>query len=349
MNITYIVGNGFDINIGLKTTYKAFLNEYKKDDEKDTDIIKWFKKVVLSDEELWSSAEVAFGKTTEKFGKEKYNADDFYLCYEDFCIKLAKYLKEQESRIDDSKLDVIAKTTFFRAFTNYLNGFREAEKQEINSLINNIGSGFKYNFVSFNYTTTLDKCIKSIKNNKVSMGKRNYANTSYENSLGNVFHIHGYTDKDMVFGVNDETQISDMGIFEGFGDEYVDQLIKVKTNNMNGEKIDVKVHNLIKESDLIYIFGMSIGETDKLWWSRICEAMKIRDKMQLIIYNYEVPQMMLFQRSFRTFVNSERNKFMSFSNLNDVDKNSIANRIHFARTNIFDGLNVCLKDNDDIN
>ena len=28
MNITYIIGNGFDINIGLKTSYESFINYY---------------------------------------------------------------------------------------------------------------------------------------------------------------------------------------------------------------------------------------------------------------------------------------------------------------------------------
>ncbi|MBQ4340212.1 MAG: tryptophan synthase subunit beta, partial [Firmicutes bacterium] len=30
MNITFLIGNGFDLNIGLATTYSAFLKEYTK-------------------------------------------------------------------------------------------------------------------------------------------------------------------------------------------------------------------------------------------------------------------------------------------------------------------------------
>ncbi|MBE5945139.1 MAG: hypothetical protein E7258_09540, partial [Lachnospiraceae bacterium] len=227
MNITFIIGNGFDINIGLRTTYSAFLKEYKQNNTKDTDLIKWFKEDVLADEELWSSAEVAFGKTTERFGKEKYSAEEFYQCYEDFCTNLTMYLKSQEKRIDDAKIRKLATTSFLSAITNWLGGFREAEKETINAIVNKIGGGIIFNFISFNYTMTLDRCVNPIKSTKDILGKRSYANTLYSNSIGNVYHIHGYTDRDMVFGVNDETQISDLKIFEGWDEEYLNQLIKI--------------------------------------------------------------------------------------------------------------------------
>lgn len=30
MKITFLIGNGFDINLGLKTKYKDFVNHYKQ-------------------------------------------------------------------------------------------------------------------------------------------------------------------------------------------------------------------------------------------------------------------------------------------------------------------------------
>ena len=35
MKITFLIGNGFDINLGLKTKYKEFVNYYKKIDYKE--------------------------------------------------------------------------------------------------------------------------------------------------------------------------------------------------------------------------------------------------------------------------------------------------------------------------
>ncbi len=83
------------------------------------------------------------------------------------------------------------------------------------------------------------------------------------------------------------------------------------------------MHNLLKSSDVIYIYGMSIGETDKLWWDRICEIMKERKNLQLIIYNYEAPTDELFQLKFRLFGNRERDKFLAFSKLKEEDKKTL--------------------------
>lgn len=37
MNITFLIGNGFDLNVGLKTKFSDYLVEYTKDEKKDTD------------------------------------------------------------------------------------------------------------------------------------------------------------------------------------------------------------------------------------------------------------------------------------------------------------------------
>lgn len=44
MNITYLVGNGFDVNIGLKSAYADFYKAYVKvQSENEPDVIKRFK------------------------------------------------------------------------------------------------------------------------------------------------------------------------------------------------------------------------------------------------------------------------------------------------------------------
>lgn len=36
MNITFLIGNGFDLELGLKTRYIDFLAEYTKEDNDDS-------------------------------------------------------------------------------------------------------------------------------------------------------------------------------------------------------------------------------------------------------------------------------------------------------------------------
>lgn len=67
MNITFLIGNGFDLNIGLSTTFSDFLERYVEVSLSDTAIIQHFKSSVLKDTELWANAELAFGAATQQF------------------------------------------------------------------------------------------------------------------------------------------------------------------------------------------------------------------------------------------------------------------------------------------
>ena len=62
MKLTYIIGNGFDLALGLKTSYKAFYAYYVESlKEKKNAALSWFRDKIQSDKELWSDAEKAFG------------------------------------------------------------------------------------------------------------------------------------------------------------------------------------------------------------------------------------------------------------------------------------------------
>ena len=69
MNITYIIGNGFDFNLGLKTSYKSFLDYYLKRDSGDR-IIELFKDSIKQCNDLWSDVEIALGQSTDLFIEE---------------------------------------------------------------------------------------------------------------------------------------------------------------------------------------------------------------------------------------------------------------------------------------
>ena len=40
MNITFLIGNGFDLNIGLATKYSDFLKKYTEPSGKDSDLLR---------------------------------------------------------------------------------------------------------------------------------------------------------------------------------------------------------------------------------------------------------------------------------------------------------------------
>lgn len=338
MNITFLIGNGFDLNLGLKTKYTDFLKVYKPILQEDVDCVEYFKNQILKNENLWANVESAFGMATAQFKEDNHTAEEYCICHESFCLKLADYLLAQEQQLNYTDLNSYLVKGFSKAILNYKKGFRELEQNQLVSAENNIGGGLIFNFINFNYTQTLDMCVSAVCEKSNILGKRTHNRTTVDNHIGKVLHVHGTVHRDMVLGVNDISQISDSSLFDGYDDEFINEIIKQKTNEINEENMDQKVFELLKSSDLIYIYGMSTGATDKLWWERICELMNQKKDLHLIIHKFDAPEDGLIRRSFRVFIKKARKDFTSYCNLEESAKSDIESRIHIDRTNIFDGL-----------
>lgn len=91
MNITFMIGNGFDRNLGLKTKYSDFIAWYKKTPAK-TDTLRKFREYINENEELWSAAEEELGNYTAQF--ESGAGAMFYECHKDICEYLTNIAKD---------------------------------------------------------------------------------------------------------------------------------------------------------------------------------------------------------------------------------------------------------------
>ena len=83
---------------------------------------------------------------------------------------------------------------------------------------------------------------------------------------------------------------------------------------------------------------MSIGETDALWWKRICEVMKEDNNVQLIIYSHDAPSGTFLRRKRVTYDNDLRRMFTAFCDYEDDIRENIENRISIQSNNIFSNL-----------
>lgn len=338
MYITFLIGNGFDLNLGLKTGYKDFLKVYTSESSsaeiENDSILSYFKNEISENEDLWSDAELAFGQLTSKFKSDNKNAEDFSECHEDFCVNLANYLAAQENRINFNNLKEITSKALASALKNYPDSFREAEKEQIKLSYTNIGEEYIYNFLNFNYTKTLNKCFLALKNSNIDLGMR----CSHSNALGNIINVHGTVNRDMVFGVGDKSQIAMSSLFDGYSSEYINQIIKSEIDKDNKENTYKKAFKILDNSRLIYIYGMSVGETDKLWWERICTLMNEDKDLNIIIHMFDAPNNQLIRRKYTSFEKQVRERFLSFANFDKSQKDNIFGRIHIDESNIFSGL-----------
>lgn len=330
MNITFLIGNGFDLNLNLKTQFSDFLKVYKNDKSGDSETISYFKDKILHDEILWSNAELAFGKSTATFVEQGLTDKDFSECHRDFCNNLGKYLELEERKI--SFILPLNQTNFNNGvydFTDSIDSWLGNKIKLLMSMNNEINV---FNFISFNYTSTIDKFVNGLQRQVTIDGK-----SSSEYKKGNIIHIHGYTNKDMMLGVNDESQIVSKELFKN--KYYRAQIIKPQLNALNESGIDNEAFDLLKNSDIVYIFGMSLGETDALWWNRLNDLLKQKENLHIIIYSREdiVEEAMPINKVIA--IGSVKDRFQSFSSFNELEKEVLGQRIHVVFKNTFEKLN----------
>ncbi len=333
MNITFLIGNGFDKNLGLKTTYADFIKYYQTTDAKSK-VLENFRKYIKDNEELWCDAEIALGQFTKEF--EKGDGKSFTKCHQDFCEKLVQYLQKEESRLSFN----LFKEKILSAFKNITDidkSFPTQERNSIRTIFNNYrNEPYIFNFICFNYTSTLDKCLEIVKDSKGLLGQHRYNTTICNHLIENYCHVHGTVEKEIVFAVHDETQIAKPDIFDfKYGNICKNFLIKQQANASYQEDTDNKANSILQNSTIIYIYGMSLGQTDTLWWNRICIWLNKSEYHHLIIHNYDMPSKGVYQANYQIAERMKKDELLSFSNYDDNIKEKIIKRIHVTNNNIF--------------
>jgi hypothetical protein len=101
MNLLFFIGNGFDLNIGLKTRFKDVLSFYIKETSDDP-VIKSFKESINQNIEDWSKFEERIGRYSDDMQKKETPIEtfqDFCKCNLNFKRYLKDYLKKEEKKV----------------------------------------------------------------------------------------------------------------------------------------------------------------------------------------------------------------------------------------------------------
>lgn len=318
MRITFLLGNGFDVGLNLKTRYEDFYKVYK-DLPSYNDNITDFKEEFDKEKNKasanivdWSDFEKAFGEHSELF---TLKSKRLYLeRFEDFIQEFNAYMESEEKSADYDNINAIGKMMFDAIKTYY--HIRPGDHNRIQGIYNHNNSVRVYNFVSFNYTNSVDNCTNALA--KILENEKTY-------SLGDVVHVHGYIEKNMIVGVNDASQITNTELAND--KEVVNELVKPQQNKDLKSTYDSKTSSIINNSDIICIYGMSLGATDKYWWDQIATWLSKDSNHMLIILAHEKKYNERFPFIQQRLMTSIRERFLSFSSLPDTTKASIENRI----------------------
>lgn len=280
MNITYIIGNGFDVNLGLKTRYQDFY-DYYQNQSSPSEEVKQLKANIDRNKENWADLELALGEYTPNF-KDPNSAIDVMV---DLCKHLTEYLKLQSRFIPQSNEKI--KEEMLRCLANPNEFFLPADQEQIQSYYSNsLLAHSKITILSLNYTPSIERILDYKGNQPISIDS-NDSWLGYGTKVHPVLHPHHTLNGTIIVGLNDESQIANQTLL---GDEkFKEYFIKPACNKMLSFRTEDQCSDVINNSDLFVVFGSSLGATDKLWWQKIANRMVNSNSLLLLfIYNREM-------------------------------------------------------------
>lgn len=267
MNVTFLIGNGFDLRMGLKSSFRDFEKYYVTIAGNDP-VIDTFKSNIADNMELWADFEKALGGYTNEFFI--IEQDKFQRVLDDFSTHLIWYLEAEEKKaaayIRDVDLEFELEEEMERSLHIFNeNIFTEVSKKRLRLFRQRL----KYRFISFNYTHVFDRCIGMFPFGNILFRDRyTFRDRHYKTIIkNNVTHVHGELPGPIITGVDNKSQIGQ----EEWAEDKVFQkkLIKPEISTRAGRTAGEEAMSILRDSDVICIFGMSIGETDLRWWEEI--------------------------------------------------------------------------------
>ncbi len=306
MDVTYFIGNGFDLSLGLRTGYRSFLREYLKKPVKvarpndpnaaagltavQARAIRRGKRMIC--EHLrkgcinWSDMEAALGECTVYFQNTRESRKAYATLRKDIVTELSQYLigqarmnsggvirPEQHPQIADA---------FAAVLENPLQGLPATDMQQLEPIWKKHSSEpMGCHFISFNYTNVLDKCLNVYRQQNRCTRQ---AGAPLSILAHKVFHAHGTVHQGMVFGVSNYFQIKNASLRDKpFGRG----IIKPFQCDDNHSDAIQTVQAVLSRSKLLVVAGMSVGVTDSHWWNLVAHWLLENQENHVIIHYYD--------------------------------------------------------------
>jgi hypothetical protein len=181
--VTFIIGNGLDLNLDLKTSYSHFYAHMQATKTRTKNQIY---ASIEEDPETWADFEYQLGtltSTLEEFEGETLDnkITKFYDDLEQVQHDLAMYLTSEQSKLKKSEVEIaLTKTGFYSELP-------AGQRPKVAGLINQTAYT-TFNFVTLNYTRTLEYILPA----------NNILQFRFKTSVGSIHHLHGTLTENMV-------------------------------------------------------------------------------------------------------------------------------------------------------
>ena len=314
----FLLGNGFDKNQDLATSYKEFYDYYLALEKSGVEAVDLLRKSISADIENWADLEWKLGQFTSLINTQQ-ELDTVIL---DLVNHLKMYLQEIEKKID---YDAYSREKLINDLVNPERVLSERDKRSIREFKKPFHGNeiIQVHILTFNYT----KIIENVLGNKYTNLELGTI-SKQQIRLGGVEHIHGYVQERLILGLNDIGQISNEELRGNI--DAVELLVKPSHNESLGHLRDELCLQRISHATMIYVFGSSIGETDKIWWQAV--GARLQQQCCLVIFyrgeDTEGRPEVIEERKGRALVEH----FLSLTDLNEQEKDKAKKKIYTATT-----------------
>lgn len=316
INITFMIGNGFDRQQGLKTSYKSFYEwNSNKDNHPDYNENNMIYKSIVRDVEKWSDFESALGEFTKNELVKINNKEQFFIDLDEVIDDLINYLQFEELNFvqDETKL----KTATTNTLASFYKELAPKERDRIESLLKEYDSSL-FNVICFNYTNIVERFVVSGVGSSYNLFEQRYAS-----KILRPLYVHGTHDYHAVIGVDNASQLNE-GFFTA------DDIAELTKFSIIEESRDTRLDDakrLIENSNIIVIFGMSLGETDASWWRLVGEWLATAEDRYLIIHSFERNYSTRLTRQVKRVRKKVEDRFLNYVEVDEETKNRLREQI----------------------
>lgn len=272
MKVTFLIGNGFDLKIGMKTRYVDMYDSYiawaqtQKDDKEISSFCESLYQDKPNKYTNWSDFEVAMGMYASRVEDE----DEFIKCVRSFKRHMITWLQVEESEFWENVNIPERRGACSEVMKASVYKFYQGQTPNVIKEIERLGKPSEFTFISFNYTRVLDTLIaRSISQQALTRP---------------VIHIHGMLESDVVLGIDNELQFGKLKY--PISKRMRRAFIKPEFNmEYDMERVN-NAEDAIIESDVICIYGMSLGRTDQSWVELVAKWLRASQNHHLVCFRY---------------------------------------------------------------
>lgn len=334
LNALWIIGNGFDLNVGLRTGYRHFLDDVYLKDGDHSEQRERLIKLVGEDPKLtsgtcWSDLEGLLARTTSKCPEQISERDFSEIFQEMQRLFVEKAAAEQERLVTPLPEEALAE--FWDSIVRVSNRMRPRDGRDF-PCNTEARENIVWEFISLNYTKAFDAFLREAVKAKGPNFKRSNNGGTYTDSVGKtVFHPHGNASVDtdrmeIIFGASSPEQFEadNPASFELLQELWVKPN---KNREVYGNEKTERLADRISKAQVFLLYGVSLGDSDRYIWEMIGKRMA-EAAAWTVIFEHELPpsgsqDSMQYLDKRR----EAREKFLDVVGIGDESREDVQNRI----------------------